>query len=762
MITLDDTSDPIISNLPFNVTQPSNDMCNAIITWEEPTADDNCELVSLTADIPSGSSFEIGETLITYTAVDMCGNSSTASFTVTITQACCLDAPILLCPANYAGCPGDEITTDITGEATGFGGGNFCGMPIITSSDAIISEGPCVGQIEIARTWTATDPVNADLVTTCVQTIILIDTIPPQLIGCPEDVTLDPDAPMHTWEEPIGIDECEVEVSSSISNGSVFPTGITTVVITAIDGCGNETTCSFDVTVPPEVEITCPEDIEVRCLDTLILADLPAPMLSTDCIECNSDNIPGFEFLGSREGVSYYLSDKRRNWWKAVTIAEAAGGQLAVISDEAENDFLQSITTVNAAYIGLSDKQEEGNFMWIDGTPLTYTNWFKDQPNDFGNKQDHVEFLSNGQWNDQRNSKSLQFIMEVECVTVTRELLSTDVQGSTTIYTVQYSAVDRCGTDDECIFTVTSDNRPIIECPEDIVINVPYGWSKVSWDTPTYTSCCSECVPKQIKGYIYMGNLGDSYYYCSAGKASWKAAERRARYIGGTLAVVESAEENQFISSRLIQRTAYVGLSDAIKEGDFRWIDGSSPAYASWRDGAPSGDGDFVEVDEFGDWYDGSGAVKREFVVEVKGCNNVEQIAGPTSGSTFRTGTTTVTYMAEDGCGGQAECSFTVTITDGTSASSRSIEIDSEVSLLRSIEVYPNPVSNRLFLKMGGELDLIDDISIYQADGRRVGVYDKNAVVQSGIDVSEYISGVHLVNITYSDGEVKSKSFIVQ
>lgn len=40
------------------------------------------------------------------------------------------------------------------------------------------------------------------------------------------------------------------------------------------------------------------------------------------------------------------------------------------------------------------------------------------------------------------------------------------------------------------------------------------------------------------------------------------------------------------------------------------------------------------------------------------------RIAGPTSGSTFPIGTTTVTYQVTDACGNSSTCSFTVTVID--------------------------------------------------------------------------------------------------
>jgi len=60
--------------------------CFANATWTEPTATDNCSVASLSSTHSPGDLFAIGTTLVTYTAVDPSGNSSTASFSVTVTD----------------------------------------------------------------------------------------------------------------------------------------------------------------------------------------------------------------------------------------------------------------------------------------------------------------------------------------------------------------------------------------------------------------------------------------------------------------------------------------------------------------------------------------------------------------------------------------------------------------------------------------------------------------------------------------------------
>lgn len=88
------------------------------------------------------------------------------------------------------------------------------------------------------------------------------------------------------------------------------------------------------------------------------------------------------------------------------------------------NSFLQLLPNDNnrEAWTGLSDKKEEGDFVWTDGATPEYTNWAAEQPNDEDDEQDCVEIVNGvfwpgglpqiGLWNDFQCKKALMFICE--------------------------------------------------------------------------------------------------------------------------------------------------------------------------------------------------------------------------------------------------------------------------------------------------------------------------------------------------------------
>lgn len=82
---------------------------------------------------------------------------------------------------------------------------------------------------------------------------ILADTLPPQFTRCPANRTVEATGPagaVVTYEPAVAEDDCgEVTITYSHPSGSLFPVGQTTVVCTARDAAGLESTCSFQITV---------------------------------------------------------------------------------------------------------------------------------------------------------------------------------------------------------------------------------------------------------------------------------------------------------------------------------------------------------------------------------------------------------------------------------------------------------------------------------------------------------------------------------
>jgi len=88
-VTVTDALPPTIVDLPanqsFNIDFPAT---TRVVTWTPPTVTDNQAGATIvqTAGPASGAAFPLGTTTVTYTAQDAANNTTTASFTVTVTQ----------------------------------------------------------------------------------------------------------------------------------------------------------------------------------------------------------------------------------------------------------------------------------------------------------------------------------------------------------------------------------------------------------------------------------------------------------------------------------------------------------------------------------------------------------------------------------------------------------------------------------------------------------------------------------------------------
>ena len=681
MINLVDNTAPFFTtNCPTAITlNGTGANCSAAASFTVPAASDNCGLASLVGVangqvVSSGSTFTQGSTLVTYSATDICGNVSTCAFNVNVNCQSCNTNPTISCPSSNTVCIGTNTSPSTFGTATATSGAN-CPAPNVTFNDVITGTGSCAGAQHIQRTWTATYPGISSLSASCLQTITLTDVNAPTIVGCPNNLTITSTNAPVSWVAPTATDGCSTpSLTSTHQPGSTFPSGTTTVIYTAVDACGNSSQCSFTVTVnqPQGGFANCPNDITLPCNTSGgAVAQWNTPTYNGACTSCdNGGYIAGFIYMGSFNGSQYYCSLANATWPTAKSIAESHGGFLADVNSASENAFLASQLQAQSAWIGLNDVNSEGTFEWCSNQPLGYTNWFPGQPNNYNGNQDYVEMLNDGTWNDQYNNYSLEFIMEIPCTYITQTsgpTSGTSLQSGA--YPVTYTLQDACGAFATCNFTVTVESGLSVTCPADVnVVATTSAGAVCSWNDPVAHSCCSNCnnTGGAIPGFIYMGSLGGSHYYCSQSAATWAQAQQNCVNQGGNLAVVSSAAENTLLSNFLVNNSAWIGASDANSEGNFQWVTGDSFSYSNWYAGQPNNynnNQDFVEMLNTGEWNDQYGTVPLEYILEISNCINIQQTGGPVSGTVCTPGTHTVSYTIQDGCGNVETCSFEVTVT---------------------------------------------------------------------------------------------------
>lgn len=116
--------------------------------------------------------------------------------------------------------------------------------------------------------------------------------------------------------------------------------------------------------------------------------------------------------LGNQPGKKWYVVSKETMPFSQVK-ALCAQLQASVASpkNDDENRAIQNVAN-DVAYLGITDEKTEGQFMYVTGGSITYSNWNNNEPNDSGSKEDCTVILTEGKWNDVPCSNSYKAVCE--------------------------------------------------------------------------------------------------------------------------------------------------------------------------------------------------------------------------------------------------------------------------------------------------------------------------------------------------------------
>ncbi len=115
-------------------------------------------------------------------------------------------------------------------------------------------------------------------------------------------------------------------------------------------------------------------------------------------------------------GHEYELIEEYKTWNEAKIDCESRGGYLVTITSQEENDFIEGLHGSNIIYIGLTDEVTEGEWQWVTGEALTYTNWNTGQPDNSGGAQNYglIFGSANGLWSDAPGTVAIYYVCEFE------------------------------------------------------------------------------------------------------------------------------------------------------------------------------------------------------------------------------------------------------------------------------------------------------------------------------------------------------------
>jgi hypothetical protein len=244
-VKVQDTTPPVISGTPANITAEATGPGGAAVSYTAPTASDLVDgSRPVTCTPTSGATFSIGTTTVTCSATDTHGNPASTTFTVKVQDTT---------PPVISGTP-----ANITAEATGPGGAAVS-YTAPTASDLVdgsrpVTCTPTSGAIFSIGTTTvtcsATDTHGNPASTTF--TVKVQDTTPPNL-ALPGPITTDATSPggaIVTFTATANdLVDGNLPVSCTPASGATFAIKTTTVTCTAADTRNNTSSGTFTVTV---------------------------------------------------------------------------------------------------------------------------------------------------------------------------------------------------------------------------------------------------------------------------------------------------------------------------------------------------------------------------------------------------------------------------------------------------------------------------------------------------------------------------------
>lgn len=308
-VTVVDDESPVFDSCPGDITlivDPS--MCEAFLSFEEPTATDNCQTTVNQVTGPSNNSdIAVGVYNVSYSATDDAGNTVLCDFTVTVLDTI---SPVITCPLDFETC--DTAPTFDDPTAT-----DNCAIASIIQTGGPSSGGTFVVGDNLI-TFEATD-VNGNT-SSCSFTILVNDAAPRADAG--PDINIC-DATTVTLS---GSDAENATSTWAVLNGAgdiLSPNSSTTEVTNLAEGANSftytldsENGCPISqdtivVTVEPGVIVDAGNNVSIESGGSVVLNGTVSPS-GGDIIWTPSDGLSCQECISPvaspAETTTYFLS----------------------------------------------------------------------------------------------------------------------------------------------------------------------------------------------------------------------------------------------------------------------------------------------------------------------------------------------------------------------------------------------------------------------------------------------------------------------
>jgi len=300
------------------------------------------------------------------------------------------------------------------------------------------------------------------------------------------------------------------------------------------------------------------------------------------------------------DGHLYFVTPTGKKWLAGEADAQNSGGHLVTINDAAEQEWLwPTFRQFGNLWIGLNDLETEGTYAWADGTPLDYTHWRENEPDQQpGHNVAYIE-AATGLWLDGFQDREPRALLEWPAQNPT---------GSGPGYWGQY-LLDVLVSDrvPPLLSSVTGVPTPggTADLPLDSIV------LRFSEDLDPATVNATHPLVRAREG---------RYYWLTDAALSWEQAEAYATSVGGHLVTINDAAEQSFLEYWFAAAQPWIGLTDQTTPGEYHWADGDPANYRHWAAGEPNdGGADFAYLHHNGFWLDHRAHERHRGLIELAG-----------------------------------------------------------------------------------------------------------------------------------------------
>ena len=332
-VTVTDSEAPVVT-VPADITvstDPGLATADVTFTW---TAFDNVGVVSFSQSHFSGDAFAVGTTTVNVSATDPAGNTTSRSFTVTVTDS---EAPVVTVPADFS-VPVDPGTNSAVVTYAVTAADNVPGVTLLVSpaSGSTLPVGP--NTVTARATDVAGNFVEETFVVTVADDEAPVINAPVAINsttspGLPTRVITITATALDVVDGPITPTFTSAP-TAGLASGSAFPIGVTTVTVRAEDAAGNVATQDIVITIADnEVPtITVPANITVSTDPGLPTAVVNYTVTAAD----NSGPVTPFLDTGPASGSAFSAGTTSVTWTVVDPFGNTASGTFSVTVEDNE------------------------------------------------------------------------------------------------------------------------------------------------------------------------------------------------------------------------------------------------------------------------------------------------------------------------------------------------------------------------------------------------------------------------------------------